>query len=242
MSGTVGAPASGKLGSSLSVVIPVLNESSLIEACLARLAPLRQRGAEILVADGGSRDGTPALAEPLCDRVVHCPKGRAVQMNAGADHANGDVLLFLHADSALPEHADGLILDGLSAEGRHWGRFDVRLSGTHSMLRVVEYLMNLRSRLTGIATGDQALFVTRPAFAAAGGFPEIALMEDIAISTQLKRIGRPLCLRACVTSSSRRWERDGILRTIAQMWQLRLRYFLGADPADLAKSYYRDGN
>lgn len=242
MTETIGAPASGNSGSKLTVVIPVLNESSLIEACLARLAPLRQRGAEIVVADGGSSDDTPVLAESLCDRVVRSAKGRAIQMNAGADIANGDVLLFLHADATLPDHADRMILDGLSTEGRHWGRFDVWLSGTHPMLHVVEYLMNMRSRMTGIATGDQALFVTRAAFVAAGGFPEIALMEDIALSTELKRIGRPLCLRARVHSSSRRWERDGILRTIVQMWHLRLRYLLGADPVDLARTYYRDGN
>lgn len=226
----------------MSVIIPAFNEVGVIEACLRRLAPLRQRGVEIIVVDGGSRDETPVIAQKLSDRIVRSAKGRALQMNAGADVASGDVLLFLHADSTLPPDADRLIVDGLGSGARHWGRFDVRLSGRHPMLRAVEYLMNLRSRLTGVATGDQGIFVTRPAFAAAGGFPRIALMEDVALSTTLKRIDRPLCLRARIESSSRRWERDGILRTIFLMWSLRLRYFLGADPAGLASIYYGDEN
>lgn len=222
----------------LSVVVPVLNESLVIADCLSALAPLRQRGAEVIVADGGSSDATPTIAAPMCDRLIRSGKGRAVQMNAGAEAAHGDVLLFLHADSRLPENAERLILDGLDAAGKHWGRFDVRLSGTHPMLRAVEYMMNLRSRLTGIATGDQGLFITRTAFTACGGFPAIALMEDIAISIVLKSFGRPLCLRQRMLTSSRRWEQRGILRTIALMWGLRLRYFLGTDPAQLARIYY----
>lgn len=218
--------------------MPVLNESGLIAYSLAALAPLRRRGAEVIVADGGSGDDTATIASPHCDRVVRSGRGRAVQMNAGAAVASGEVLLFLHADTRLPADAERLIVDGLNASGRHWGRFDVRLSGRHPLLRVVESMMNLRSRLTGIATGDQGLFVTRAAFAACGGFPAIALMEDIAISAALKHIGPPLCLRARVLTSSRRWEQRGILRTIVLMWHLRLRYFLGADPSELARVYY----
>ncbi len=162
--------------SRLSIIIPVLDESQGIAGCLAALAPLRRRGAEVVVVDGGSADGTVAIASPLADRVVAAPRGRAAQMNAGARVASGDVLLFLHADTRLPAEADRLVLEGLAASGRDWGRFDVRIEGRAALLAVVAALMNARSRLTGIATGDQALFARREAFAAAGGFPPIPLM------------------------------------------------------------------
>jgi rSAM/selenodomain-associated transferase 2 len=161
-------------------------------------------------------------------------------MNAGAQEASGSALLFLHSDTDLPAAADLLIAKAL-AGGRHvWGRFDVVLSGRHPLLRLVESMMNLRSRVTGICTGDQALFVTRAAFDGVGGFPEIALMEDVQMSTRLKRFGPPCCLRARVRASSRRWERDGIASTILLMWRLRLAYFLGSDPDRLARRYYRE--
>jgi rSAM/selenodomain-associated transferase 2 len=224
----------------LSIVIPVLNEAGLIAEALVRLQPLRARGAELIVVDGGSTDGTADQAAPLVSRLVRAPKGRATQMNAGARAATGDILLFLHADTRLPEDADRVIAEAFAA-GAVWGRFDVRLSGGHPLLRVVEALMNRRSRLTGIATGDQALFVRRDVFERAGGFPEIALMEDIALSRRLKRAARPACPRARVVASSRRWEENGIVRTILLMWWLRLRYFFGADPADLVRVYYRHG-
>jgi len=218
----------------LSIVMPVLNEAAGIEAALRALAPLRTRGVEIIVVDGGSSDGTEALARALADRVLSAPRGRASQMNAGAAAAAGDALLFLHADTRLPDDADQLILDGLRR--RVWGRFDVRFD-EGGWLRLVALTMNLRSRLTGIATGDQAMFMTRAAFENAGGFPPIALMEDVALSARLKRLGRPLCLSARVTTSGRRWRRHGLLRTILLMWRLRLRYVLGADPARLARAY-----
>lgn len=224
----------------LSIIVPALNEATGIEGCLERLQPLRQQGVELILADGGSGDGTTELASPLIDRAVSSPRGRALQMNAGANAASGDVLLFLHGDSQLPHGAARLILEGLRQTGRQWGRFDVRLSGSHPMLRLVGFLMNLRSRLTGVATGDQAMFMTRAAYRATGGFPAIALMEDIAMSARLKRVGQPLCLAAQVVTSSRRWESRGILRTILLMWRLRLSYFLGADPDRLARIYYRD--
>jgi len=220
----------------LSIIVPCLDEAAGIAAALNALAGLRQRGHEVIVVDAGD-DATAELALPLADRVLRAPRGRAVQMNRGAAVAGGDVLLFLHADTRLPPSAEQLIADGLAGTGPAWGRFDVRLSGRHPLLRVVETAMNWRSRLTGIATGDQAIFVTRDRFRAVGGYPEIPLMEDIALSKALRHQGPPLCLRARVTTSSRRWEQHGIVRTVVLMWSLRLRYFCGADPAELARRY-----
>ncbi|MBI4988832.1 MAG: TIGR04283 family arsenosugar biosynthesis glycosyltransferase [Rhodocyclales bacterium] len=220
----------------LSIVVPALNESACIEAALAALAPLRARGAEIIVVDGGSTDGTAALAQPHAARVIAAPRGRAPQMNAGAAAARGDVLLFLHADTRLPADADRLVETAL-AQGAVWGRFDVAIEGRHLLLPLIARLMNLRSRLTGIATGDQAMFMRRDAFAACGGFPSIPLMEDIAMSRALGRLGRPACLRHRVRTSGRRWEKHGVLRTVLLMLRLRLAYFFGADPARLAQRY-----
>jgi rSAM/selenodomain-associated transferase 2 len=221
--------------SALSIIMPVLDEAAEIGKALTALAPLRARGVEVIVADGGSRDDTATSAQPLADFVIASARGRAVQMNAGAAAARGDVLLFLHADTRLPEDADRLVLDGLSKSGKIWGRFDVRFDG--GGLGLIAFMMNWRSRATGIATGDQALFVTRAAFESAGGFPAIALMEDVALSVRLKRRGRPLALRARVTTSARRWRKHGVLRTILLMWKLRLAFSLGADPAKLAQVY-----
>lgn len=223
------------MSGTLSIIVPVLNEADTIVAALDALAPLRARGAEVIVVDGGSRDATAERARPLADRVLSAPRGRAVQMNAGAAAARGDVLLFLHADTRLPAEADRLIRGGFARSNCVWGRFDVRFDG--GALPLVALSMNLRSRITGIATGDQAIFVTRAAFAAAGGYPPIALMEDIALSAKLKRTGPPLCLRARVTPSPRRWQAHGTVRTVLLMWRLRLAYALGADPARLARAY-----
>ena len=221
----------------ISVVIPVLDEAGTLPQTLLPLQPVRGRDAEVIVVDGGSRDETRRAALPLSDRVLDAPRGRARQMNAGAAAASGRVLLFLHADTRLPPGWAPMVREALDNHGREWGRFDVRLDGAHPMLRVIERAMNLRSRLSGIATGDQAIFVSRAAFREAGGFPDIALMEDIALSRVLRAHSRPACLRAPVVTSSRRWERDGIARTIVLMWRLRLRYALGADPNDLARQY-----
>jgi rSAM/selenodomain-associated transferase 2 len=223
----------------LSIIVPCLNEAQGITATLSALAPLRARGAEVIVVDGGSVDGTPERAAALADLVVTAPRGRASQMNAGAARARGEILLFLHADTLLPDGADILVVDGLQRARRGWGRFDVAIAGRHPLLRLVERFMNLRSRLTGIATGDQAIFVTRSLFTAAGGYPEIALMEDIALSRRMKGFGPPLCLKHRLTASARRWEKHGVLRTILLMWRLRLAYWLGADPAKLAVRYNR---
>jgi rSAM/selenodomain-associated transferase 2 len=219
----------------LSVIMPVLNEAGGIEEALTSLAPLRTRGVEIVVADGGSSDATVALARPLADLVIAAPRGRGVQMNAGAAASGGDVLLFLHADTHLPRDADALIRDGLVRSGCTWGRFDVRIAGAHPLFPVIAAMMNLRSRITGIATGDQAIFISRAAFGA--GFPEIALMEDIAMAKRLKRAGPPLCVSSPAVTSGRRWEKHGVMKTILLMWRLRLFYFLGANPARLARSY-----
>jgi rSAM/selenodomain-associated transferase 2 len=220
----------------ISVVIPARNEAGNIAATLAPLQALRRRGHEVIVVDGGSGDATVTQAQPLADQVIASAPGRARQMNAGAQAAHGEVLWFLHADTLAPLDADRLLLAALDS-GAVWGRFDVRLSGRQPLLRVVERLMNLRSCLSGIATGDQGLFVRRAAFDAVGGFPDQPLMEDIALSARLKRLGRPSCLRTPLITSSRRWEERGILRTILLMWRLRLLYALGADPARLARLY-----
>ena len=221
----------------ISIIVPVLDEARAIGATLAALQPLRGAGAEVIVVDGGSGDATAALAAPLADRVIVSPRGRAVQMNAGAREARGDVLLFLHADTLLPADTAATLAGELDRTGRAWGRFDVAIAGRGALLALVAWLMNARSRLTGIATGDQAIFVRASAFAAAGGFPEIALMEDVALSKALKRGSPPLCLRERVVTSARRWERHGTLNTIFLMWRLRLAYALGADPRRLARRY-----
>jgi rSAM/selenodomain-associated transferase 2 len=226
--------------SKLSIIMPVLDEGEAIAAALDALADLRALGTEVIVVDGGSRDATLQRARLHADRVISAPRGRALQMNAGAAKATGDVLLFLHADTRLPAAAGHIVLDGLERSGRAWGRFDVRIEGRNPLLRVVGFFMNLRSRLTGIATGDQAIFVKREAFQAAGCFAEIKLMEDIALCKRLKRVSRPLCLSERVVTAGRRWEQNGVWPTIKLMWRLRLAYFFGADPTDLARRYGYD--
>lgn len=220
----------------LAIVMPALDEAAGIVPILQALQPLRARGVEVVLADGGSSDGTAALAAAYVDTVVVAPRGRALQMNAGVARTRADALLFLHADTRLPARADGLVLQAL-AGGALWGRFDVRIDGRPWLLRIVAALMNLRSRWSGIATGDQALFVTRRAFDAVGGFPPQPLMEDIELSRRLKRLGRPACLRAKVRTSGRRWEARGVWRTVFLMWRLRWRYWRGEPAARLAKAY-----
>jgi len=223
--------------SKLSIIVPVLDEGERIAAALDALADLRALGAEVIVVDGGSRDATIQRARMRADRVITAPRGRALQMNAGAAKAAGDILVFLHADTRLPADADLVLVKGLERSGRAWGRFDVTIEGRSPLLRVVGWLMGIRSRLTGIATGDQAIFVRRDAFQAAGGFAPIPLMEDIALCKRLKRVSRPVCLSERVVTSGRRWDRDGVLATILLMWRLRLAYLFGADPKKLARRY-----
>jgi len=220
----------------LCIVVPVLDEAPTLAARLQALQPLRDRGARVVVADGGSADASLAIARAHADLALPAPRGRASQMNAGAAACPADVLLFLHADTALPPDADLLVRRAL--RGRlQWGRFDVRIDSPRPLLRLVSSLMNLRSRWTGIATGDQALFVRHELFWRLGGFPELPLMEDVALSRRLRRHGRPACLRERVTTSARRWEQHGPWRTIFLMWRLRAAFFLGADPQALAIRY-----
>ena len=220
----------------LSIILPVLNEASGIAATLTALQPLRASGHELIVVDGGSADATALLASIDADQVINSARGRARQMNAGAAAASGDGLLFLHADTRLPAQADNLIQSAL--QDRLWGRFDVEISGRPALLRVVAGMMNRRSRLTGIATGDQAIFMTRAAFDAAGGFPDQPLMEDIELSKRLKRLGPPACLCQQVVTSGRRWEQHGVWRTILLMWRLRFDYWRGVPAERLAARYH----
>ena len=223
-------------GAPISIIVPAYNEAAVIADLLRALASYRSRGHEVIVVDGGSEDDTAATAAPWADRVLTAPRGRARQMNAGALAAQGEVLWFVHADSGVPQDADALI-GSAREQGAAWGWFDVRLSGAHPALRMVEWMMNRRARLSRVATGDQGLFVSRALFQAVGGFADIELMEDVELSKRLRRHARPVCIRAPLVTSSRRWERDGILRTILLMWRLRLAYALGARPNALAKRY-----
>ena len=220
----------------LSIVMPVLDEAACIDDALGALAPLRAQGVQLIVVDGGSRDGTRSRCEGAADALLTAPRGRARQMNAGACAAAGDALLFLHADTLLPPDAHALVAAALAQ--RAWGRFDVRIDGRSRWLPVVAALMNLRSRLTGIATGDQALFMRREAFNAVGGFPDQALLEDVEICRRLRQhIGMPVSLRAKVVTSGRRWDGRGAWRTIMLMWRLRWLYWRGVSADRLAAAY-----
>jgi rSAM/selenodomain-associated transferase 2 len=225
----------------LGVVIPTLNEARGIEACIAALEPLRDAGAEVVVSDGGSGDGTPLQAAALGATVIAAPRGRALQLNAGAAHCRAGLLAFLHADCRPTPEACTQLLQLCRSRDPLWGRFDVSLSGSGALLRVIGTAMNLRSRITGIATGDQLMFVSRSLLDAVGGFPGIPLMEDIALSRRLKALCRPVCARERVLVSSRKWREEGVLRTMVLMWRLRAAYALGADPAELARRYYARG-
>ncbi|MGB9629997.1 MAG: TIGR04283 family arsenosugar biosynthesis glycosyltransferase [Thermodesulfobacteriota bacterium] len=222
----------------ISIIIPVLNEEDWIVQMLTALQPLRGKGHEVIVVDGGSKDQSLQKALPFSDQVLEASRGRSRQMNKGAKFSKGEILLFLHADTFLPDGADHLIFDAISRTGRSWGFFKVGLSGRHPLLRVVEFLMNLRSRFTRIATGDQSIFLKRELFEAIGGYPEIDLMEDVALCKIMKKYGPPIYIPLAVLTSSRRWEEKGLIRTILLMWFLRFAFFLKADPKRLVKLYY----
>lgn len=221
----------------LSVIVPILNEAKGLPQLLSQLLPLQAAGHQLVLVDGGSDDGSPQLARQAGITVIESPRGRARQMNAGAALAVNPVLLFLHADTRLPAEAARLITSALQNSPQVWGRFDVRIDGQPWMLRVVAFMINLRSRLSGIATGDQAMFVRRDVFQQLTGFADLPLMEDIELSTRLRRVSRPLCLRQWVVTSGRRWETRGVWKTIFLMWRLRYAYWRGVPASELAKAY-----
>jgi len=221
----------------LSIIVPILNEAPQLPELFAHLLPMQRAGCEIIFADGGSDDGSATLVNVAGYRVVNAERGRARQMNAGAAVATNEVLLFLHADTRLPEGAMHHITQSLSRGEHCWWRFDVCITGRPFMLSVIGQMMNWRSRLTGIATGDQAMFVQRAAFEQLQGFPDQPLMEDIELSKRLKTLSHPVCLRQCVTTSGRRWEARGVWQTIFLMWRLRWQYWLGVDAAHLVRLY-----
>jgi rSAM/selenodomain-associated transferase 2 len=219
----------------LSIIIPVLNEEASLSRLSSHLQSIRNQGHEVVIVDGGSRDNTLALAYELADFVIVSKAGRAIQMNNGAAIASGDVFVFLHVDTFLPDNAAQTIC--LAMTQNHWGRFNIRLSSKRFVFRIIEYFINLRSCLTSIVTGDQAMFIERSLFEMVGGFPEIALMEDVEISRQLKKMARPICIKQKVTTSSRRWESRGVVATVLLMWKLRLYYFFGMSPDKLKRLY-----
>ena len=219
----------------LSIIIPVLNEESSLSRLSSHLQSIRRQGHEVIIVDGGSADNTLALSYELADQVIVSKAGRAVQMNSGASIANGNVFVFLHVDTFLPDNALQIIMAAMT--GNAWGRFNVRLSSNRLVFRLIESLINLRSCLTSIATGDQAMFIEKSLFNRVAGFPEIALMEDVALSRRLKKIEKPVCIKQKVITSSRRWENKGIMATVLLMWKLRLYYFLGVSPEKLNRLY-----
>lgn len=224
--------------SPLTIIIPVLNDLNSLQVLLPAIQPWRAQGHEILIVDGGSVDGSMTYARSLADRVLMTGTGRGRQMNLGAENAKHDYLLFLHADTRPPVEAASLVQKALANENKYWGRFDVSLDAPGVMYTVIAFMMNLRSRLSGVATGDQGIFVRSSAFHAIGGYASIPLMEDVALSKSLRRRSWPVCLSARLVTSARRWQDQGVLRTILLMWKLRLAYFLGANPETLVKAYY----
>lgn len=225
-----------KLEVPATIIIPILNEEDEIVACLEDLQKFRAHGFEVIVIDGHSNDRTRQLSQGKCEYISTSQASRARQMNTGALHARGNIIIFLHVDTRLPENLVQLISE-LPKNTPVWGRFDIILTGKHWMFRVIAAMINLRSRLTGICTGDQAIFMSKPLFYEVSGFPLIALMEDIAMSKKLKPICPPICFKHKVISSSRRWEKHGIIKTIMKMWYLRAVYFMGVHPDTIARQY-----
>ena len=220
----------------VSIIVPTLNEGAVIETLLNTLQPLRAAGHQLIVSDGGSADDTCERAKPLADQLVSGSPGRAVQMNRGAELAAGQYLWFVHADSGFEQPVSDYV-ERILRGGADWGRFDVRIDSRRLVFRLIAFLMNKRSCLSGIATGDQGIFVRRDLFMASGGYAPIALMEDVELSRRLKRARRPTCQRLRLITSARRWQRHGVWRTVLLMWRLRLAYFFGVAPEKLARRY-----
>lgn len=223
----------------VSIIIPVFNEAQALATHLPLLQGLRELGHEIIVVDGSGDAASAAHCVELLDHWLVSEPGRARQMNVGAASASGEIFLFLHIDTRLPDDAMELLQEGFARDSTLWGRFDVRLSGQRWAFRVIEYMINLRSRVSGVATGDQAIFVRRCVFESIGGYDALPLMEDVAISKTLRQRARPLCLRSKVITSSRRWEAHGVGRTVLLMWWIRLLYSLGVSPQTLHGMYVR---
>lgn len=221
----------------IAVIIPALNEAQFIQQTLFNLQAWRQKGHQVLLVDGGSTDETLTLAEPLVDELLVSEPGRALQMNMGAEHADADILLFLHADTLISENADQHIIASI-AQGNDWGRFNVAFSSGRLVFRIIAFFINLRSCLSSIATGDQAIYVDKLLFDRVGRFPPLPLMEDVQLSINLKRKQRACCLQQTVITSSRRWEKNGIYKTILLMWSIRLGYFIGI-PTEKLKLWYK---
>lgn len=222
----------------VSIIIPALNEGKQLNQLLDSIQNWREEGHEIILVDGGNDDKSFITTGHLVDKVLKTSPGRATQMNEGARHAHNEILFFLHADSVVDDNCISAIIQGLQMSNNVWGRFDIKLSGTHWMLRIIERMMNIRSRITGIATGDQGIFVYRKIFTQINGYANIELMEDIEISRRLKRISRPVCLDTRIITSSRKWEQKGILKTVILMWLLRLAFYIGVSPRRLSLIYY----
>lgn len=222
----------------LSIIIPVFNESLTIKSTLINLIPLIKEGHELIIIDGGSDDDTVDICNHYTTNVFVSNKGRAAQMNCGAAKASNDMLVFLHADTILPENSAYLITNSFCTSNKEWGHFKARLNGDKFILRIIEFFMNSRSCITGIVTGDQAIFIRKTLFDRINGFKNIPLMEDIEISKSLKKYSKPICIKSSVITSSRRWETNGYLKTIVLMWKLRLLYFFGVPANKLVKLYY----
>lgn len=222
----------------ISVIVPVLNEAQSIEGTLAQWQARRGADIELIVVDGGSTDESVKYASSLADKVLVTEAGRARQMNYGAKNANGHCLLFLHADTMMPSQAYQAFLQVSKRSKNHWGFFLVTLNNSSRVFRVIETLMNWRSRITAVATGDQCIFVSRSLFENLDGYQDILLMEDVEITKRLRTISKPIIVSERVSTSTRRWEHNGVLSTVLKMWRLRLAYFFGASPEKLHRQYY----
>ena len=219
----------------ISIIIPTLNEEAVIRILLQQLQTYREQGHEVIVVDGGSTDKTISISELLSDKVIISESGRAAQMNNGAIQAKYDIFWFLHADTLIPENAIENIQQALAIP--EWGRFNIKLSGSNILFRLIERMINFRSCLSGIATGDQGIFVKRKSFELVSGYSNIPLMEDVSLSKKLKKISKPVCLKESLITSSRRWEQKGIISTVLLMWRLRFLYWLGVSADKLATRY-----